>query len=425
MSAIIINVILTILYGISGYFLAKVVSCFLTLRSRHVIFKGLLLFAYLWTANAVIYPEEMTGTVFSLLGLILLIFIFYRDRWIVKLSAIMILYPIIIAVGFLTEDIGLLVWHHIFNESLSDFGEFMISVSLLVFRGLIWYLIYRFIRGWISEISRFLNIKMWLLIDAIALTSCISIITVIYKSEVMGGYVAYPAALSSILTALGCCYLCLYISKTIRSDMEIKTLRYQESYYEELEKNQQNIRKLRHDMRHHLNLVHTFLRDNETEQANQYLSQLSDESNSNMYSFCENSIVNAVLNAKYSDAVNLGIQPVIQVELPQKMPVDDVSLCSLIGNTLDNAIEACRKVADTSKRFLTVKARYKNGRLSYEITNAKQNEIIKKNGRILTDKEDKSAHGLGINNIKEIVEKYNGSIDISYDDHSFTVTALI
>lgn len=78
----------------------------------------------------------------------------------------------------------------------------------------------------------------------------------------------------------------------------------------------------------------------------------------------------------------------------------------------------------TDKRWIRLNARSHNGHFSYEISNSKCNDIIFEKKKIRTDKQDAELHGLGLKNIKEIVEKYNGHIDISYSDVDFTITIL-
>ena len=106
--------------------------------------------------------------------------------------------------------------------------------------------------------------------------------------------------------------------------------------------------------------------------------------------------------------------------------IDAISLCCLFSNTIDNAIEASLKIPDIQERHISVKARITdNGYFTYEITNTKRNRITEQDGRLRSDKEDIAAHGLGLSNVREMVEKYNGTLDISYTEDSFTVTVLI
>lgn len=98
----------------------------------------------------------------------------------------------------------------------------------------------------------------------------------------------------------------------------------------------------------------------------------------------------------------------------------------MLVSTQDNAIEACKKVPDEGKRKLSVRARYtENGYFSCEIVNSKVNGVQERKGVFLTDKEDKNSHGLGISSVREVVEKYEGTLDISYKEDEFRVVVLI
>ncbi len=136
--------------------------------------------------------------------------------------------------------------------------------------------------------------------------------------------------------------------------------------------------------------------------------------------------LSAVLNAKYNLALEHDIDCFFHIDLDKLTGIDPISLCCLFSNTLDNAIEACIKIPDPGKRHLSVKARVaENGYFSYEITNAKVNRVSEQNGRFQSDKDEMSAHGLGLSNVREMVEKYSGTLDISYTEDTFTVTVLI
>ena len=114
------------------------------------------------------------------------------------------------------------------------------------------------------------------------------------------------------------------------------------------------------------------------------------------------------------------------------MMIDDVSLCTVFANTLDNAVEACQKIEDKAARRISVKARYtENGYFSYEIVNSKCNRVRMRRERFITDKADSASHGVGISSVKEIVERYGGTMDISFyggrvqSDHTHRIAERI
>jgi len=424
-----INLLISILDWIClflvAYIIYLVIRCFLTLRKNHLFLKLAALISFFLFGNIVVFPEEVTGAFGTLGILILAVLILYKDRMIVKLSTVFILFPIATAISYITENLGFLIWYHLFQTTLSPLNESILEFQTILLRVLWWYLIYRLTRTWISRITQELTMRMWLVIDALSITSCISIITIIYKSTIMASYVAYPACIACIFTSLGCCYLCSYISKTLKADMEIQTLKYQQSYYHELEENQNAVRKIRHDMKNHLNIIGTFLRDDDVVKAKEYFSDLSDEFTAGTHDFCSNSIINAVLNAKYNLASQEGIDCTFKLDLEADISVDDISLCSLFANSLDNAIEASIKIPSPAQRWISLSARCHNGHLSCEISNAKQNAIHTANGQIKTDKADRASHGIGLKNIRGVVQKYDGTMDISYTDEKFTLTMFI
>lgn len=419
------TIILWMISILFGYLIFSVVRSFLTPRWNHPVstaFSVLLLFS---SANIVVYPEELTGTVGFFFCFILIIFLLFKNEWYLKLSAAILIFPVVVSINYITQDIGHLIWVYAFDRTPSSIVQTVLHTTTLALRLPIWYLLYRLVKHWLSYTVKLLLPRMWIVLDLVALTSFTGIITVIKNTETAHSYTAYPACVACVFTTLGCCYLCTYMAKTVRSDMALETFQYQQSYYQELEQNQQTVRRLRHDMKNHLNIIGTFLRDNEIEQAKEYFQELNQEFASNLKVYCPNKIVNAVLNNKEQLALDSNIQCDFQIDLETSPKIDDIDLCSILGNTIDNAIEALRKVPELSERTLSLKARYTNGFFSYEIKNTKINEIQQKGGRFLTDKIEKEAHGIGLRSVQTIVEKYNGDMDISYTNDTFTVTIMI
>ena len=203
-------------------------------------------------------------------------------------------------------------------------------------------------------------------------------------------------------------------------------MKLQRVYYEELERNQTEIRRFRHDMNHQLLVIRDLFDREDREAAHAYFRELESQITPKNRCFCKNSVLNAVLNAKYSQAEDSGIDCFFHIDLPEVTAIDQVSLCSIFANTLDNAIEASRKIPEPEKRSISVKARIAdNGFFSYEIKNEKRNKVLMEKGNYISDKKNKSEHGLGLSNVQRTVEKYNGTLHISYDDTSFTVVILI
>lgn len=373
-------------------------------------------------ASPAIYPEELFVTVSILIAFALYLFVFFKGTVLEKLSVCIVLYPMMVSLNYLTEDLGYQIWH--MNMEMSYLAQTLLHTFTIFLRLPVWFLIWKASGKWTCK-ARELTPRMWIVIDILCLSSAVGLITFIYHTPIGKGLTTYPASLACFLTSIGCIYLTSYAAKTIRNEMEIQNLKYQQAYYEQMEQNQASVRKIRHDMNNHLSVISSFLQDGKNSEALKYLSGLSGELVTGNRIFCKNPIVNAVLNSKYNKAMSSETDCFFNISIDGIMGMDDISLCSLFANTLDNAIEACEKIPAPEKRRISVKARYQKGTLCYEISNSKINEIVVKGGRFLTGKKEKSVHGIGVQNIRDIVEKYSGDLNIDFTDNDFTVTVFI
>ncbi len=405
-----------ILLGIQG---------FLSLRWRHPAVYIPLFLILIQAVAAVVYPEELTGLTACLLLLASALFLFFKGEWYLKLSASIILFPIITSISYVTQDVGSLVWEYIFNRNMNPYTETFLHTFTMFLRIPVYYFIYRCLKNWLSDTVHLLTKKMWMVIDLVSMTSFTGIISVIYSCVTANSYLAYPTCAASLFTSLGCFYLCTYMARAVKTDMELRMLSYQKSYYEEIEKNQQTVRKLRHDMKNHLNIIGMLIADEKTPEAKNYLAELNQEFAVTAKSYCSNEVVNAVLNSKEQSAAEAQIRCEFQIDLTEDPQMEDIDLCALLSNTLDNAIEACRKIPEASERFLSVKARCQKGFFSYKVVNSKANEVTEENGCFVTSKKDAGLHGIGLKNVKQIAAKYEGYVEVSYDEHSFTVVVMI
>lgn len=418
----IINLGISVTYGTLLFFILKK---FLPLRRKSLVLEFLEVVLIAYTTNIAIFPGEVTGTMGSFLALFILMLVFHKSSLFLKLSATILVFPVIASISYILEDVGYLIWLHICQRQMTEAAQTILHTVTMFFRIPVWYAVYYFIKLYVPHAVHDLSRRMWILIDLISLSSFIGIITVIYKSTYATSHAAYPACIASLITNMGCFYLCTYLAKTMRTEMELKTYQYQQAYYKEIESSQQTIRSLRHDMKNHLNIICTFLQNKDYEDADQYLNELDREFITSAKVYCKSSTVNAVLSAKEQTAMDNSIHCDFQIGLEETPPVDNIDLCSLLANTLDNAIEACCKIPDYSMRFLTLKARCKNNYFSYELVNSKVNAVVEESGHYKTSKNDSSLHGIGLENVERIVEKYGGDMKIDYTDDTFTVTILV
>ena len=155
-------------------------------------------------------------------------------------------------------------------------------------------------------------------------------------------------------------------------------------YYESLQSGQTQVRTLRHDLRNHLGAVQGLLAQGETEDAQKYLAELT--VSPALYGtkhICENELANVVFNCKIEEMERCGLLPDVLVTLPRELSIADTDLCALLGNALDNAIEAGKNAQD---KKITVRARADRGMLMLRVKNRFRDTPITEGGILITSK---------------------------------------
>ncbi len=188
--------------------------------------------------------------------------------------------------------------------------------------------------------------------------------------------------------------------------------------FEESEKKYDEMNKIRHDIKNHLQCISSLLDDKEYEKAESYVADMI--KNKLDFEFKQintgNRVVDAISNAKLTQCKNENILTVVNAGLIETS-IDDVDMCSLLGNIFDNAIEACRKVEKDKKVHFEINQ--KKGYINIIMKNSVQNSVIETNPEFKTTKRNKKVHGYGIKSVKSIVEKYNGMMELFEQDGFF------
>ena len=179
----------------------------------------------------------------------------------------------------------------------------------------------------------------------------------------------------------------------------------------------EQVRIIRHDFRHH---IHALLYMDKEQQV-KYLKNLQKElETSEQKIFCENQAVNGLIQEYAVRAEKAGISFTARLDLSAHIPIDDLTLCIVIGNLLENAMEASKKMEKDP--FIRIQARMDGDHLLMLVENAYNGSIQEKNGNILSSKKD---GGLGMLSIQRILNRPGDEFDVYFNDDTFTAMVQI
>lgn len=215
-------------------------------------------------------------------------------------------------------------------------------------------------------------------------------------------------------------------SQLYETKMRNEQLEYERStqyrYYEKINELQHEIMKYRHDFNNVLTTaMNLYTYPDTAEKGKEMLDELSRKNQSNKMPFyCANNIVNAILWDKSNTAKESGVTLNCDASLSNDISVDDVDLCCLIVNMLDNAIRGA-KAAENDKS-VCIKIKEENGRIYISVSNYADMPDFESTEKLPSTKANKN-HGYGTEIIRNIVQKYDGDVLFTCKDRKFS-TAL-
>lgn len=181
--------------------------------------------------------------------------------------------------------------------------------------------------------------------------------------------------------------------------------------------------RLKHDWRHHLLIMEGLAENGELDQIKGYLRELIPEYESGEEaSICRNHIADVILRHYASLAKSRKITMDIHADISEKTAVSDMDLCVILGNLVENAVEAC-DMMDSPEKLIIFRAEMKGRQLVVMTKNTYGERVTKREQRFYSTKHE--GVGIGLDSVKKVTEKYGGQMKVEYDETYFTVSILL
>ncbi len=339
-----------------------------------------------------------------------------------------IIFSILLCFGWLLIEgiVGIIInFLEIENEIMQKIGSFISEIIML-------WVVYSFDYIKREKNHGKMKIQYWLGMVFMPIGS----VCIMYQIFLLSLYNAQYVIMSAItaIFLLGINYIMYELCGSLERETEVMTQArlYEQQlvlYNEEAKEREQEYfryRKIRHDMKNHLIGLRSLIKEGDVQRAENYLDGLLDDIEIVEEKICSgNVVVDTLVNAKYTLAKKMHIKTDIQVCIPNEFKFQDKHLMVILGNIIDNAIEASMKLPE-EERYIKLIILYQKKMLNILIIN-NYNGRTRKNrwGEFITTKEEQVYHGLGLSAIKQAIDYYNGEVKITEKNGKFQVSILI
>lgn len=210
---------------------------------------------------------------------------------------------------------------------------------------------------------------------------------------------------------------------TEQASVQEHLLAVQKLQYTQLLRHMDETKTARHDLRQHLGVIRAYADNGETEKLLEYLNDYETMlPTDTRKTFCTNFAVNAVFTYYAEEARKNEIDFDVDCPLPEHLPTHEPEICALLGNLLENAIDACKDLTNIAP-FIRVYGKCQEHIVILAVDNTCQNEPKQENGRFLSSKH--KGYGTGTYSVKATAERNGGSVKFEYKDGVFYASVLL
>ena len=227
--------------------------------------------------------------------------------------------------------------------------------------------------------------------------------TILHTQRFLRGYIVIVYALLLILALFYSMFLMManILNKNKKLQQENLFLSVQQERYENLRSAIEEARQARHDIRHHFLQLSAMAKDGDLEKIKEYLQNAMDKIPTLDYHFCENH----------------------SVDLPKELSVDEMDLCLILSNLLENALEASRKTTAAQQQISLEIYQHSASILLIRVENNFDGTIKEKNHLFHSTK--RKGLGIGTQSVRRMAEKNDGSCNFTYEDGVFTAKVML
>lgn len=220
----------------------------------------------------------------------------------------------------------------------------------------------------------------------------------------------------------------IFETKIVKNELEQTKilLEQREKQYITIAENIDKIRYLRHEMRHQMVLIKGFIKDKNYDELESFVDKINESIDSaSQEIFCQDYASNLIITYYQSIMDKEGIRFECNANIPQGIIENNMNKCVILGNILENAIEACQRMDKGTDRFISLEVKSKGNSLIIKTENTFDGIVKEENGILLTRKNEENLQGLGLKHIQNSAKLMNGFSSYEYENNIFRIFVKI
>ncbi len=388
---------------------------------------GYILFPSVYEVDVYVFDGEIISRlILTFVHFVVLLFMLKGKFW-KRILALFLTNEIIGSLIHIFEDveirlIDLFNWE---NESNREIASLILELATMILVFLFLFLIERIRR---KNDNTPLSLPVLGVVTVFMLLTNTLIADEFYSPVVVGTDISRPLLLMLILVTLGLFFFLRSTSKERDSLKQLNKINEelmdtQAKFFEASAKADSEIRSMRHDMRNNTQVLMLLLESKEYDKMREYLEEMSEGlAGTNVSSHTGDVIADAIIADKKKRAASEGIALNVTGAIAG-VEISPVNMCKMLGNLLDNAIEAASDpgLKDLASEFKVIDLQFKHTENFFmiSVTNPCVDHPKIKDGKIVTSKSDKKNHGFGISNIRSAAEDCGGELSVSCEEKPF------
>lgn len=356
---------------------------------------------------------------FTLISTVLLLFLFtynYNISMTLRYSCTVFITCIIV----LAEFISYKVYSTDLGGALKKNDH--ISIKEILIYLLILLCIYYIIK-FITCIKSKIAINLYIILIS---TLCIIFsILISIEDKISGSNIAFSAIIMLCIVAVSI-YVYVRLIEYHNENFKIGIIEKQNKYYKQqlltINRLSKTSKSVKHDYKNHMSVIKSLLDNENFDELKKYVNNICNKiSEIEKLNYTENIVINSILSFKIDEIKESCIKYEFNIKIPKDLNINSVDITIILSNLLDNAIEACKRDSKTLNKYINLDLMFKDNLLIIKCKNSFDGFINEKGKNIITRKDNKVDCGIGIFNVENVVKKYNGFMEISYDENNFNV----